>query len=237
MSTTELSTPVQRSSSAPSRRLDGQAALIGLSLFVVSMGTLAPESSPDAGSVTAEEIRRYAHDNAATLRLNTVASLIGIGLLVYFVSALRQRVRLPQQGSTASNAMLSLSAVIAAQSLHLTAVNSIFAVPSQLAQVSDEGVVTFYQISAAAEWLYTLTVASAGMLLVATYSWLALHLRLMARAVAWAGFALAAVGLATVVSIFIPEPTLDPFVIVLFGWWIWPLAVGSALGVRWLRTR
>jgi hypothetical protein len=35
-------------------------------------------------------------------------------------------------------------------------------------------------------------------------------------------------------------PFLDiggAFLIVLSGWWLWPLMVGGALGVRWLRTR
>jgi hypothetical protein len=27
------------------------------------------------------------------------------------------------------------------------------------------------------------------------------------------------------------------FLFVIFGWWLWPLAIGGALGVRWLRTR
>jgi hypothetical protein len=74
------------------------------------------------------------------------------------------------------------------------------------------------------------------MVLVATYSWLALRHRLTARWTSWAGFAIAAAGAATLVGLALPSP-VDVFVIVLFGWWLWPLLVGGALGVRWLRTR
>ena len=94
-----------------------------------------------------------------------------------------------------------------------------------------------YDGAAVAQWLYTLTVAGPCMLLIATYSWMALRHRLLARWVPWAGFVLAAAGAFTLVSITFPASEVDLFVVVLFGWWLWPLLVGGALGVRWLRTR
>jgi hypothetical protein len=234
---TEQHPPVALASPLPSRRLLGRTALTGLALFVLSIGTFAPESSPDAGTASATQIRQYAVENAGTLRINTLASLICIGLVVFFVAGLAQQVREVRKGSIAPNVLLSLSALIAAQTMFVTAMSSLFAVPGQLAEISDDAVVTFYQVATLAQWLYTLTVAAPCMILVATYAWLALQHRLMARGVPWSSFALAAAGGATLVSLALPSSTVDLFVIVLFGWWLWPLAVGAALGVRWLRTR
>jgi hypothetical protein len=237
MTTPEQHTPANLTSHTPSRRLTGRTALIGLALFAVSLGTFAPDSSPDAGSATATQIRRYAIENAGTLRLNTLTSLICVGLVVFFVACLAQQVRMVRPGSTAPNVLVGLIALIAAETMYLTAVNSLFAVPSQLADASEGAVVTFYQFAAVAQWLYTLTVAAPCMILVATYSWLALRHRLIARGVAWASLALAATGVATLVSLTLPASEVDLFVILLFGWWLWPLAIGGALGVRWMRTR
>lgn len=222
--------------SAPSRRVLGRTALTGLILFLVSIGTFAPEVSPEAGSTTAAQIRRYAADNAGTIRVNTLASLICVGLLLFFVAGLAQLVREARRGWIGPVILVSLSAVVAAQMMSLTAVTSIFGLPDQLSEVSDTTVITMYDVSAVAQWLFTLTVAAPCMVLVATYSWLALRHRLMARWASWAGLAIAAAGAATIVGLALPSP-VDLFVIVLFGWWLWPLLVSGALGVRWLRRR
>ncbi len=76
------------------------------------------------------------------------------------------------------------------------------------------------------------------MILVGAFSYAALRSRIVARWVSWVGLALAAAGAAR-------SPTSDclarcpsgTFLFVIFGWWLWPLAIGGALGVRWLRTR
>ena len=236
MTTAEHHALVDQAPLAPSRRLLGRTALTGLTLFLVSIGTFAPEVSPEAGSSTAAQIRRYAADNADTIRANTLASLICVGLLLFFVAGLAQLVREARRGWIGPVILVSLSAVIAAQVMSLTAATSIFGLPDQLSEVSDTTLVTMYDVAAIAQWLYTLTVAAPCMVLVATYSWLALRHRLMARWTSWAGFAIAAAGAATLVGLTLPSP-VDLFAIVLFGWWLWPLVVGGALGVRWLRTR
>ncbi len=236
MTTAEHHAPVDQAALAPSRSLVGRTALTGLTLFLVSIGTFAPEVSPEAGSSTAAQIRRYAADHEGTIRANTLASLICVGLLLFFVAGLAQLVREGQRGWIGPVILVSLSAVIAAQVMYLTAVTSIFGLPDQLSEVSDTTLVTMYDVAAIAQWLYTLTVAAPCMVLVATYSWLALRHRLMARWTSWAGFAIAAAGAATLVGLTLPSP-VDLFAIVLFGWWLWPLVVGGALGVRWLRTR
>ena len=47
--------------------------------------------------------------------------------------------------------------------------------------------------------------------------------------------AVAAGGLARAVDVL---DVLGPVGFVpLYGWWLWPLAVGGALGVRWLKAR
>ncbi len=221
---------------APSRRVLGRTALTGLLLFLASIGTFAPEVSPEAGRATAAQIRHYAADNAGTIRANTLASLICVGLLLFFVTGLAQLVRQSRRGWIGPVVLVSLSAVIAAQIMYLTAVTSIFGLPDQLSEASDVTVVTMYDVAAVTQWLYTLTVAAPCMVLVATYSWLALRHGLMARWASWIGFAMAGAGAATIVGLTLPSP-VDLFAVVLFGWWLWPLLVSVALGVRWLRTR
>jgi hypothetical protein len=237
MSAADQATPGDVLVPAQNRPLLGRTAVLGLALFVVGIGTFAPESSPEPGRATAAEIRQFAADNAGTIRLNTLSSIISLGLLVFFVACLAQRVREIRPATTAAPALVALGAVIAAELLYLTAATSIFGMNDQLAKVSDTSVVNMYDGAAVAQWLYTLTVAGPCMLLIATYSWIALRHRLMVRWVPWAGFVLAAAGAFTLVSITVPASQVDLFVVVLFGWWLWPLAVGGAFGVRWLRTR
>ena len=237
MSGPEQGTPHDGLIPAQNRRLLGRTAVLGLALFIVGIGTFAPDSSPEAGSSSAAQIRQFAADSAGTIRLNTLSSIISLGLLVFFVACLAQQVRQIRPGTPAPFALVALGALIAAALLCLTAATSIFGIPDQLAKVSDTSVVTMYDGAAVAQWLYTLTVAGPCMLLIATYSWIALRNRLMVRWVSWAGFVLAAAGAFTLVSITLPASDIDLFVVVRFGWWLWPLAVGGAFGVRWLRTR
>ena len=220
-----------------SRRSVGQAALLGLALFLVSIGTFAPESAPDPGTASAADVRRFAIDNAGTLQVNTVAALASLPLLVMFVVVLAQQVRQVQPWSIGPQVMVCLVGVVATQDLFVTATSSIFALPDQLAAVTDQAAVTLYEVTAVAQWLYTLTVLVPCMALVATYSWLALRERLLARWICWAGFTMAMVGAVTAVILMIPAIQFDAFVLPLFGWWLWPAMIGSASAVRWWRSR
>lgn len=220
-----------------SRHLIGQAALLGVSLFLVSLATFAPETAPDPGRVTAPEVRRYAAENAETIQVNAMASLVSLLLLVAFVAGLAQQIRQARPSSIGPRVMTALTGVIAAQILFVTAASSIFGRPSDLAGVTDGAVVTFYQVMAVAEWLYSLTVVAPCMMLVATYSWLAFRCRLIARWVCWTGFVAAFAGAVTAVALAVPGNHVDPFLGPLLGWWLWPLTVGLASSLRWWRRR
>ena len=219
------------------RRLLGYAALLGLALFLVSLATFAPESAPDPGSASAPDVRRFAIDNAGTIQVNTLAALASLILVVTFVAALAQQVRQVRPASIGPHVMVCLAGVIAMQGLLLTAVSSIFARPDQLADATDQVVLTIYEMTTVAERLYTLTILVPCMALVATYSWFALHCRLIARWVSWAGFVMATAGALTAIALMIPSIQVDTFLLPLFGWWLWPAMIGSALAVRWWRTR
>lgn len=223
--------------SPQSRRALGQAAAFGLALFGVSLASFTPESTPDPGTATAAEIRRFAAANATTIRLNTLAALASVALLVTFVAALAKQIRAMRPDSIGPNVMVSLAAVVAAQMLFLAAASSVFGRPEELADVSDGAIVSFYQLLAIAEWLYTLTVLLPCAVLVATYSWLALGCRLIARWVSFFGFALTIAATVTTILLFTPFTRLDTLVVPLFGWWLWPLTISSAAGVRWWRSR
>lgn len=219
------------------RRSVGQTALLGLALFLTSIGTFAPESAPDPGTASAADIRSFAIDHAGTIQVNTVASLASIPLLVMLVVELAQQLRKVQPWSIGPPVMVCLVAVVAMQNLFVTATSSIFALPNQLATVNDHAVVTLYELTAVAQWLYTLTVLVPCMALVATYSWLALRGRLLARWICWAGLTMATAGAATAVVLMIPAIKVDAFLLPLFGWWLWPAMIGGASAFRWWRSR
>lgn len=237
MTTTPRPTLAAQASPPQGRRLVGHAALAGLALFLVSLATFAPESAPDPGTASAADVRRFATDNAGTIQVNTLAALASIALLVTFVAVLAHQVRQVRPASIGPSIMLCLAGVVAAQSLFLTAVSSIFARPDQLAGVSDEALVTIYEVTAVAEWLYTLTILVPCMAIVATYSWPALRCGLIARWICWVGFAMATAGALTAVVLMIPSLQLDTFLLPLFGWWLWPGLIGGASAARWWRSR
>ncbi|MGA8044767.1 MAG: hypothetical protein WCA30_00715 [Dermatophilaceae bacterium] len=237
MTTTPRPTHTVQDSPTQDRRLLGHAALLGLALFLVSLATFAPESAPDPGTASATDVRRFAIDNAGTIQANTVAALASIPLLVIFAAVLAQQVRQVRPASIGPHVMVCLAGVVAMQSLYLTAVSSIFARPDLLTDVADPAVVTLYEMTAVAEWLYTLTILVPCMALVATYSWQALRCRLIARWVCWAGFAMATAGALTAIIHILPSTQLDTFLLPLFGWWLWPAMIGGASAARWWRTR
>lgn len=237
MTTTPLPVLAVQDDATRNRRSAGQTALLGLAVFLTSIGTFAPESAPDPGTASPTDVRRFAIDNAGTIQINTLAGLASIPLLVMFVVVLAQQLQKVQPWSVGPPVMVCLVSVVAMQNLFVTATSSIFALPNQLATVSDPAVATLYQVATVAQWLYTLTVLVPCMALVATYSWLALRERLVARWISWAGLTMATAGAVTAVVLMIPAIQFDAFVLPLFGWWLWPAMIGSASAVRWWRSR
>ena len=222
---------------AQSRGLLGRTALLGLLLFVVSIGTFAPESAPDPGTATAKAIRRFSAENAGTIRLNLLAALLSVALLVFFVAGLAQQIREVRRSSTVPVVMVAMAGIVAGETLFVAAVSSVFGRPHDLTKVSDGAIVGFYRTMAIAEWLYTLTVLAPCMVVVATYSWFALRNRLIARWVSVTGLAVAAAGWVATLGLALPSHQFDAFLIPLFAWFLWPLAVGGAMSVRWWRLR
>ena len=222
----------------PSRRIVGTTALCGLVLFLVSLAGWAPESSPGAGSATAEEIRRYAEDNAGLLRLNLMAALVDVSVFAFFVWGLAEIIRQARPASIVPGVVLLCGAAAAAADLLRAAAAGIFAFPHEMDGISDRAVVTLNNMGAASELFGAFTLATVCTVLVTSFSWVALRDRLMARWVCVAGFALTLVAAIQIAQAGLQFPLADgTFLIIIFGWALWPLAVGGALGVRWMRTR
>jgi hypothetical protein len=233
MSATRLP-PLDRPPEAAHTRTSlGRAAVLGVALFLASIGTFPPEPAPQAGSATAPEIRAFAYEHATTLRVNLIAGLVVIGLLVWFMIELGRLIRAARPDSVAPAALTVAVSIVAANSLLVTAVWAMFGRPVELEAVSDRTLLTLFDLLAATNWLQKLVVLGPGMLLVAMVSLLALRHRLLARWVCWAGLLLVAAGATSIVSLVLPDTGIDPFVLALFGWWLWPLAVSCALAVRW----
>jgi hypothetical protein len=208
-----------------------------LALFGVSFTTWTPES-PEPGDSTAAEIRRYAADNAGAIRLGLFGGLVCVALLVVLVAALIQLARTARPASIVPGVLLLCGAASIFDSMLNLTVMSPYGFQNELDKVPDSTVVRWYDLVGVAEWSGTLTYLVPRMILIVAFSLFALKTRSMARWVSWAGFAIAAVAAVHMVAILFNITALDPtFLIVLFGWWLWPLAVGGALGVRWLRTR
>lgn len=221
----------------PSRRIVGTTALCGLVLCVASLVGWTPESSPGAGSATAEEIRRYAEDNAGLLRLNAMAALVGVTVFAFFVSGLAEIIRQARPTSIVPGVVLLCGAAAAAADLLRAAAAGIFAFPHEMEGISDRAVVTLYNMGAASELFGAFTLATVCTVLVMSFSWVAFRDSLMARWVCVAGFMPTLLAAIKIVQTGLPFPVADgAFLIITFGWTLWPLAVGAALGVRWMRT-
>ena len=159
----------------PSRRIVGTTALCGLVLFLVSLAGWAPESSPGAGSATAEEIRRYAEDNARLLRLDAMVALVGVSLFALFVPGLAEIIRQARPASIVPGVVLFCGTAAAAADLLRAAAAGIFAFPREMEGISDTVVVTLYNMGAASELFGAVTIASVCIVLVTSFSWVALR--------------------------------------------------------------
>ena len=163
-----------------------------------------PRSSPEAGAATATQIRHYAADNAVTIRptLSPRSSVSGSSSLRGRPSATG-----PRGPAALDHAQYPrrLQRSHRAQTLYADRGDVDLRTVRPAAEVSDTTLVTMYDVAAIAQWLYTLTVAAPCMFLVATYSWLALRHRLMARWISWAGFAIAVAGATTIVGLTLPD--------------------------------
>jgi hypothetical protein len=227
-----------RATESPSRATLGRTALTGLLLFLVSLGTMTPEGTPSPGDATAAQIRAFVADNDAIIRLNTLTALVSVGLFAFFVVGLAQLVGQARKDSPVPGVILICGAVATAQTLLLVAAASIFAFPHEVEGLADSDIVNLFTLTAVTEWFAGLTLASVCMLLVGAFSYAALRGRIVARWVSWFGLTLAALEAVKVADIGLPgEVPSGTFLIVIFGWWLWPLFLGGALGVRWLRTR
>jgi hypothetical protein len=219
------------------RKIAGVAAITGLTLFVVTVASDTPES-PESGRASAREIRQYAADNADVLQFALAGSLLYLALFVVFIAALVQLVRSRRPGSVAPGAILLCAAASLADNILYMAVTSPFAFPHDLDKVSDSTVVSWWNLVALAEWSQTINMAVPRMILILAFSLAALRTRLIARWICWAGFVIASAGLFQVIAVLFHIDSLDhTFLIALFGWWFWPIFVGGALGIRWVRTR
>jgi hypothetical protein len=240
MSITKENQPSETLAAPNERKTLGIAALAGLTLFLVSLSGWTPES-PESGQASAQEIRQYAADNADVLQFAIAGSLLYIGLFVVFIAALVQLVRGRRPGSVASGVLLLCGAASVVDFILLMAVTSPFAFPDELDKVSDGTVVSWWNLVALAEWSQYINTAVPRMVLIVAFSLVALRTGLMVRWVCWAGVLVAAVGLfqvpAAVFDVTHGTALDHTFLVAIFGWWLWPLAVGVALGVRWLRTR
>ena len=222
----------------PARTTMGWTAVTGLLMFLVSLGTMTPEDTPSPGDATADQIRAFVADNATTIRLNTLTALVCVGLFTFFAVGLAQLVGQARKDSPVPGVILICGAVATVQTLLLVAASAIFAFPHEVEGLADTDIVNLFTLTAVTEWFAGLTLACSCMILVGAFSYAALRSRIVARWVSWVGLALAAGGAAKVAELAVPSALPDgTFLFVIFGWWLWPLAIGGALGVRWLRTR
>ena len=221
------------------RRTLGLTALSALLTFAVSLGTWSDGSTPEVGKATGAEIRQYALEHATQLRVSAVAVLAGSLLLTVLIAGLAQLLRRSRPDSVMP-AVLVVSGSVAIVGMLLNAATaSVFAFSHELEGVPDSTVVTYYEVAEVAEhFMYGWVLVGPCMLLIATFSLGALRDRLMARWVCWFGFVLAAEAAFEMVSALFPDPGFGGLhLILIFGWWLWPLAVGGALGSRWLKLR
>lgn len=221
------------------RRTVGIAALTGLMLVLVTFSLETPES-PESGQAGAEQIRQYARDNTDVLQFAVGGSLLYTAMFVVFIAALVQLVRSRRPGSVGSGVIVLCAAVSLVDVILYLAVTAPFAFPDELDKVSDSTVVSWWNLVALAEANQFFTTAVPRMILILAFSLVALGTKLMARWVCWAGFVIASAGLFQVIAILFHihiDSLNHTFLVALFGWYFWPLFVGGAVGIRWIRAR
>ena len=221
------------------RKTLGIAALAALGLVVATISLETPES-PEAGRASAQEIRQFAADNTDVMQFSVGGSLVYIAAFTVFAAALIELVRGRRPRSVASGVIAICAAVSLVDFILLLSVTVPFAFPDELDKVSDSTVVSWWNLLALAETSQFINNVVTHTVLIVAFSVVALRTRLMARWVCWLGLVIAFAGLWQVPAMLLhihADAINHTFLIAILGWFLWPLFVGGALGVRWFRTR
>jgi hypothetical protein len=208
------------------------AAIAGPLLLVLSFASSSSDGPPLAGATPAE-IRAWAVDQGAALRLGAVTAVTGVIVLIVFTAALA---RVAGAGTAARVA--AASGYLVAFCLLLTTVADVMPVAlpgligADLTAVNDTILLAWW---GAAGFTHMLGDFQAALIAatVGGFSLSALRTGWLPRWCAWAGVAVAAAAATGTVAVLTGVGAIYPFWFAgLFGWLLWSAAAGITLRLR-----
>jgi hypothetical protein len=222
----------------PTRSALGTAAAAGLITFVVSLGTWVSDGAPRSGTATAAQIRSFLGAHETAVRIIGLSGALGIAAVLVFTAALARLVRQTRPGSPLADIIFGGGVLAAVEIWTVTSAHSLTVVVDDLAAVNDATLRGWYDLQKYAEFFGDIGVVPRS-LVIGAFSLAALRAGLLPRWLSWLGLLIASAGLLGVVTFALPlwEPLAALWFTGLFGWWLWPLAIGVALSIRWIRTR
>jgi hypothetical protein len=216
------------------------AALAALAFLVLS-GVSSPVDGPPPETATAAQIRDHLTQNLGAMRFQAVGIALTIPVLLVFTAALAVLVRNRLPGSPLADVVVGAGALVVLR-IWLTGAVETATLALRLdgtdpAGLPDDVLRDWYAANGVLHFFSDLWVTCVAVL-VAAFSLAALRARIVPRWLAWAGLAVAGSGAVGVLAVAVGSvPLATAWFGGLFGWIVWTVAVGVALGARWLRVR
>lgn len=213
-------------------RLTG--AWAGLLWLGAGIGAFTPET-PGAGA-SADEVRAYVEANLGTLTVNAVSSVVAAVAVLALTAALASLVRAHRPHGVAGGFVLGAGVLAAAQMIFFSAVYSVWLFVDPI-ELGDPDLTALYAVGAVADAFGSL-VLFVTCAMVGVVSCLALRDRFLSRPMAVLGLLVAAAQMVSVGRLLGVEGAFTVAMYVgIFGWFLWPAAVGVDLAIRSLRRR
>jgi hypothetical protein len=216
------------------------AALAALAFLGVSLAG-SPVQGPPVETATAAQIRDHLTRNAGAVRLEAVGTALVVPTLLVFAAALACLVRNRLPASPLADVVLGAGVLVVLRLWLSGAVDTVTMVQqldgTDLADVDDDVLRGWYGATGLLHFFSDLWLVCVAAM-VAAFSLAALRAAIVPRWLAWLGLAVAASGAVGTAGVAVAsQPVSTAWFGGIFGWVVWTVAVGIALGVRWVRVR
>jgi hypothetical protein len=216
------------------------AALAALAFLVLSAFS-SPADGPPPETATAAQIRDHLTQHAGAMRLEAVGIALVVCVLLVLTAALARLVRNRLPGSLLADVVAGAGVLVVLRIWLSGAVDTATLAlrldGTDPAGLSDNVLLDWYAATGVLHFFSDLWMVCIVML-VGAFSLAALRARLVPRWLAWAGLVVAGSGAVGTIGVAVGSvPLASAWFGGIFGWVVWTVAVGVALGGRWLRVR
>jgi hypothetical protein len=217
------------------------AAAGSAAVFLLLAGIGGTPTGPPVETATAAQIRAYLEQNDTSIRAAALGTALLVPTLLVFTAALARLVRNRLPGSLLADLVIGAGVLVVLRLWLSGAADAMTLVQrldrTDLSDVDDATLRGWYGTTNFMHFFSDLWAAPIAVLVVA-FSLAALRGRLVARWLAWAGLVVGASAAVGTVGVAVASRTLAwGWFGGLFGWVVWTVAVGAALGIRAVRTR